>query len=145
VTETKQHSVRRRPLLFQRRLIVDKKMQLAIISYSMIVALITIFFMAAFITVLQTVSVDAASGGSQLRYFGYLGAMWLVAMLVLTFLGIYVTNKAAGPVYRLRKNMQTIAEGGPVENVGFRKDDFFLDLAEDYNRVLERLRKAESR
>jgi signal transduction histidine kinase len=145
VEETDQQQVRRRPLLFQRRLLVDKKMQLAIISYSMIVALITIFFMGVFITILQTVSVDATSGGSQLRYFSYLAAMWLIAMLVLTFLGIYVTNKAAGPVYRLRKNMQSIAAGGAVENVAFRKDDFFLDLAEDYNRVLERLRKAETR
>jgi nitrogen fixation/metabolism regulation signal transduction histidine kinase len=139
-------AVRNRPSLFKRQLLVDKKMQFAIIVYSMLVALTTILFMAAFILILQNAATNLdGSPQSQIRYFLLLFGLWLGAMVILTFLGVYVTNKTAGPIYRLRKNMQQVAAGGAIENVVFRKDDHFLDVADDYNQVLERLRKAEGK
>ncbi len=138
--------VRKRPSLFKRQLLVDKKMQFAIIVYSMLVALITILFMAVFILILQNVNIhfDGSGSGSAANFLVLFG-LWAGAMSVLTFLGVFVTNKTAGPIYRLRKNMQQVADGGEVENVVFRKGDHFLDIADDYNRVLDRLRKAEGK
>ncbi len=132
--------VRRRPAFFKRQLLVDKKVQLSILAYAMAVSIAALLFVAAFVAVL--VSMPESSSTS---YLLVLFMMLLVSMVAFTFLGIYITNKTAGPIYRLRKSMQLIAEGGTVEKVSFRKGDHFFDLAAEYNRVLDRLLKAETK
>ncbi len=52
---------------------------------------------------------------------------------------IKLSHRFAGPVYRLRKSMQSISEGKSPEKIKFRKNDFWQELADDYNEMLETL------
>lgn len=55
-----------------------------------------------------------------------------------------LTNRFAGPMVRLRRAMKSLADGEDVAEVRFREQDYWGDLAEDFNRVLRRLRSAEA-
>jgi len=54
---------------------------------------------------------------------------------------IKLSHRFAGPIYRLRATIRSIAEGNPAPRLKFRKSDYWLDLAEDFNKMVERLSK----
>lgn len=47
------------------------------------------------------------------------------------------TNRIAGPVYRLRCEMEKLTAGEDVEPLKFRDGDAFEELAEEFNRLAE--------
>jgi hypothetical protein len=65
-----------------------------------------------------------------------------VASLLLLPLVVYdllqVTNRFAGPIFRLRRSMRDLAQGMPVAPVRFRDGDFWQDFASDFNLVAEK-------
>lgn len=52
---------------------------------------------------------------------------------------ISLTHKMAGPIVRLRGHIRSISEGEDVAPLKFRDGDFFDDLPEMFNRMMERL------
>ena len=60
----------------------------------------------------------------------------LVTTLLTTIVGAIFSNKVAGPLSRLRIHMGQIARGETIEQVNFRKGDFFEEVAEAYNKQL---------
>ena len=49
---------------------------------------------------------------------------------------IRLSNRFAGPVSRLRNAMRKVADGGSYEPLKFRGNDFWTELADDYNRFM---------
>jgi nitrogen fixation/metabolism regulation signal transduction histidine kinase len=67
-------------------------------------------------------------------------------LLVLVFLlpvfvvdTIKLSHRFAGPIYALRKAIREVAQGDKPRRLKFRKRDFWRDLADDYNAMLEKL------
>jgi hypothetical protein len=67
-------------------------------------------------------------------------------LLVLLFLlpvfvvdTIKLSHRFAGPIYALRKAIREVASGQKARRLKFRKRDFWHDVANDYNSMLERL------
>lgn len=56
-----------------------------------------------------------------------------------------MTNRFAGPVYRLERSMRDLAAGRPVTPVKLRDDDYWGHLADAYNQVLARQQELEER
>jgi hypothetical protein len=57
---------------------------------------------------------------------------------------IRTSNRFAGPLTRLRRNMRALAKGEKVARLEFRKDDFWYEFAEEFNAVateVEELRR----
>ena len=52
---------------------------------------------------------------------------------------IKLSNRFAGPIYRIRKTIRIIAEGKPAPRLKFRDDDYWQDLAEEFNAMVQRL------
>ncbi len=52
---------------------------------------------------------------------------------------VTLSNRFAGPMYRLRGTLRHLAAGEDVQPIRFRKGDFWQDVADDFNLVLERL------
>jgi hypothetical protein len=52
---------------------------------------------------------------------------------------IRVSHRFVGPLYRLRGALRDLAEGKAVAKVKFRSDDFWFDLAEEFNRAAARV------
>jgi nitrogen fixation/metabolism regulation signal transduction histidine kinase len=55
---------------------------------------------------------------------------------------IKLSHRFAGPIYRLRNVIKGMAEGEPFKPVKFREMDFWQDLADDFNTMIERVGKA---
>ncbi len=53
---------------------------------------------------------------------------------------IKLSHRFAGPIYRLRNVIRAIARGEKYQPLKFREMDFWQDLAEDFNEMVERLR-----
>jgi len=50
-----------------------------------------------------------------------------------------LSNRFAGPMVRLRRSMQALAEGREVTPLQFREGDFWKDLATSFNCIAERV------
>ena len=57
---------------------------------------------------------------------------------------VKITNRFVGPILRLRRAMRAAANGEEVEPVKFRDGDFWSEFADDFNSLLDRIRRAES-
>lgn len=78
----------------------------------------------------------------------------LVIPLILSFVvtlpiaALYLlrfTHRFAGPVLRLRRSMQELANGEEVKPLRFRDGDCWQELADEFNRICDTLSKAQSR
>jgi hypothetical protein len=56
---------------------------------------------------------------------------------------IRLSNRFVGPARRLGDSLRTLAEGGEVQPVHFRDEDFWQEMARDLNRVSGRLAAVE--
>ena len=63
--------------------------------------------------------------------------IFLLPMFVLDT--IKFSHRFAGPIYRLRQTIRKIADGGAPTRLKFRDFDFWQGLAEDFNRMIDRL------
>ena len=54
-----------------------------------------------------------------------------------------LSNRFAGPVYRLRRELQRFADTGEMREVHFRDNDFWQDLAVGVNRLTHRIHELE--
>lgn len=68
---------------------------------------------------------------------------WLPTLLFIMPLVVYdvirLSNAFAGPVYRLRMNLQLLADREPVRPMVLRPDDYWQDLSPAFNEVREEL------
>lgn len=84
------------------------------------------------------------SFGNTLRqaWDSYGAVVLILACLAPVFIydSIKLSSRFTGPIHRLREGLSTMASGQAASTLTFRDDDFWHDLAEDFNRVAERLR-----
>jgi hypothetical protein len=52
---------------------------------------------------------------------------------------IKLSNRFAGPIYRLRLTIRSLAEGETFRPLRFRDFDFWQGLADDFNMMVDRL------
>ena len=50
-----------------------------------------------------------------------------------------MTNRFAGPMFRLKRLMQQAAAGEHVEPITFRDDDYWHEFANDFNQLIVRM------
>lgn len=65
-----------------------------------------------------------------------------MVMLVLVADLIRVSNRFAGPLVRLNKQIQESLETGELKPVSFRENDYWQDLAENYNQLIKQVEAA---
>ena len=51
---------------------------------------------------------------------------------------VKLSHRFAGPIIRFRRSLQSIAKGEQVQKVTFRGGDFWVELATDFNVLIER-------
>jgi signal transduction histidine kinase len=71
-----------------------------------------------------------------------IGSALLLPLILLDCLRL--SNRFAGPMIRLRREMKALAEGKVSRTVQLRDGDFWHDFAEDWNRVLTRCKDGQS-
>jgi len=132
------------PNIKRKKRYVDPKVQSALIRQTVfhwVLVLVTTLFLVFVLQVL--------TGGPYRSWSYHLGQVWsryapfiiaLVAIIPAVILdSIRLSHRFVGPIYHLRTAIRKVAAGGPAEPIRFRKDDFWKDLADDYNLVLKRI------
>ena len=127
----------------RKTLFVDQAVQGSLLLHILCHWVLFLFVTGAvlFFVELMTVDPRTALGGLIPRH-----SPTFLVVLVLTPIFIRdlckLSNRFAGPMVRLQHAMKELAEGRDVSPVEFRKNDFWKDVASDFNRVAERVRMA---
>lgn len=64
---------------------------------------------------------------------------------VLTGLGLYLSNRVAGPIHNAQEYLLRVAAGQETGSLRFRKKDYFHELAEAINESLQKNKSVESK
>lgn len=124
---------------------VDPKVQGALIRRLVIhwVLFIAVASVVAFC--MQVLSNPFRSVSEHARQLWWTHGPFLMVMVFLLPVFVHDTVKLshrfAGPIYRLRHTIRSIAEGSPARRLKFRDFDFWQGLAEDFNKMVEQLSK----
>lgn len=134
-------------------ILINRKFQLNIIAHFIGLSLISIaaFYAANFWFFYQFVKM-----GQEMNlppdhvFYHFIHAQevqmnWIfigVSLLVTVFLiigGTILSHKVAGPIYRLCQHLKGIKEGDEVKPLAFRDGDYFPEITEHINPILERV------
>lgn len=63
---------------------------------------------------------------------------------VISVMGLYLSHRVAGPMYRLLRHFEASSDGEKAAQVKFRERDYFQEVAEACNRMQERQRGSSS-
>lgn len=64
--------------------------------------------------------------------------IWQLSLTFLIFLvGIFLSHKIAGPLFKLRKFLKNLGENQSNDKLYFRDGDYFKEVAEDYNKMIQ--------
>jgi hypothetical protein len=63
-----------------------------------------------------------------------------IQLVLFNAAAILLSQRIAGPLYRLERHLQKVGEGAAPDDVRFRKGDLFQSLAEACNAVMARVR-----
>ena len=64
-------------------------------------------------------------------------AVGFTNVMVIFVGGLVLSHRVAGPLFKIQKHMNDVAEGFTHGHVNFRRNDYFGELADAYNRVLD--------
>ena len=66
------------------------------------------------------------------------GIAFFAVFATLIAFGLIISNKLVGPFFRMRRHMDAVTEGRQsTSEFRFRQEDFFLEVGESYNRLLQ--------
>jgi sensor histidine kinase YesM len=124
----------------RKQLLVRKAPQLTIVGYA--VALTALGMLAP--EYLAKLAVHALAMFPQLEMPAEViaGIAVMGVFLLAILFGFFLSNILIGPIHGLHRHMQSLLENpGQTRPLRFRKNDFFQDVSETYNELLEQLPK----
>jgi len=134
----------------RRKYLINKPLQFiysGITIYLLLIGIIVVGITTYYITLDTILSQLEAQGGLLQAYeivrsinsliAKRVGILLLTVMVFAFTLAVYYLHRLAGPVYRIEKTLNDMAEGKEVSPVVLRKQDFFKSLAESLNKIIE--------
>jgi hypothetical protein len=127
----------------RKRLFVDPKVQGALIGR------VVLYWVVCLITMTLMLLCWRIVTGPARPFYTHFDDMWfhfgpaLIASFLLLPLVIVdivrLSNRFVGPLLRLRRSLRAVGRGEHVEPIEFRNDDFWQDLADEFNVMLARV------
>ncbi len=141
----------------RKKYLINKPLQLVysgITVYLLLIGIMVVGMATYYITLDTILSQLEAQGGMVQTYeivrninlilIKRISILLFVVMAFAFALAVYYLHRIAGPVFRIEKTLNEIAEGKKVELIRLRKKDFFKSLAEALNKVIGIIQKEES-
>lgn len=127
----------------RRQKFVDSSVQGALARRVIFHWLVFLAVASAAALMLQVLSDPFRPAGEHLANMWYTQGPFLIVMIfllpVFVIDTIKISHRFAGPVQSLRRSMREVADGQPPRKLQFRKDDFWHELADEYNAMIARL------
>lgn len=130
------------------KLFVDPKVQAPLLRRVAFYWIVSLVLMSLLACIQIGMSSPSASFGLKLsRVLMAFGPSLITAVLILPLVlvdCIRYSNRFAGPMHRLMKHAKQLADTGQAEPITFREGDFWYDLADQFNRIGERMKRLEN-
>jgi hypothetical protein len=127
----------------RRQKFIDSSVQGALARRVIFHWLVFLAVASAAALMLQILSDPFRPAGEHLANVWYTQGPFLIVMIfllpVFVIDTIKISHRFVGPVQSLRRTMRGVADGQPPQKLQFRKQDFWHELAEDYNAMITRL------
>lgn len=68
---------------------------------------------------------------------------YLITVAVFVLLIMWISNRIAGPIYRISRELDRMAQTGEIDTVDVREEDFFEDLVVSLNGLLRQVEHTE--
>jgi nitrogen fixation/metabolism regulation signal transduction histidine kinase len=78
-----------------------------------------------------------AIGRVQLQMALAVGAVLIVQVVLIAWLGLLASHKVAGPIYQIRKSMAKVASGDMTVRIRLRNGDKLTEVADTFNEMME--------
>ncbi len=136
--------------MYQRRtrIIVDGNLQWRLTRRAIstwLTGLVAIFAIPICITFMAGVFIFGHSAGVVARNIFEAASFPLILALLVIPLGIrdsfQFSNRIAGPMMRMKRNMADLAAGQPIHLIRLRPGDFFVDVVDQFNELTEKYLK----
>ena len=131
---------------FRKRFFVDYRVQGALIVR------VVLYWLMCLLTIMLVLLSWGMIAGPARPLNAHLTELWtlhgpaaVASLLVLPaviFDLLRVSNRFAGPMFRLRRSLHDLAQDKPVLAVRFRQGDFWQEFAEDFNTVAALAKRA---
>ncbi len=126
----------KRPSFYKRTLWVDRSIQLPLLTFTLAMATVGTTGVAAF-SVYYVTLFPPGSDDLIVKLVWFLAAFLCYGIML--WLGLFVTNRVAGPLIRMKEHMEALNRGERPEPLTARKDDFVNhDLIKAYNDLVEK-------
>jgi nitrogen fixation/metabolism regulation signal transduction histidine kinase len=124
---------------YKRRWIVNYKVQYMLIGYS----LFLIFAVVGSQYLFQLLAFQKGTLESEnydvLQLIITLSVMTM--FLIILFYGFNLTNRVVGPIFSLKKHMDAVNQGKDIPSFQIRKNDYFAEIVQPYNELVEKTKK----
>jgi len=131
----------------RKQLFVDPKVQGTLLARAVI------YWLSCLATITLMILAWRIVTGPARVFYTHFDDMWfhfgpaLVAALLLLPIALVdivrVSNRFAGPLYRVRGGIRRLTQGLPVEPMQFRDNDFWQELATEFNALARRVEQLE--
>ena len=133
----------------RKRLYIDPKIQGAFLVRTLVYWLLCLLTASSVLAVWMTITGPSRAIRHPLdEFWNEFGPAFIFAMLMLPialFDLLRLTNRVAGPMYRIRNEMHKLAMGETVRPVELRSGDFGREIAQEFNAVLRRVQDLEAK
>ena len=130
----------------RRKLFVEPRMQ-GLLVFKVLLYWVNGFLTIGLLLAVWSVFVDRPTTSTQLfaNMWNSVGpalvaSLFLMPLIVMDC--IRWSNRYAGPMVRLHKALQELAEGNDVQPLKFRKGDLWFEMATEFNRIAQRVQTA---
>ncbi|MEX2091656.1 MAG: hypothetical protein WD971_03215 [Pirellulales bacterium] len=127
----------------RRQKFIDSKVQGALARRIIFHWLVFLAVASVAALLLQVLSDPFRPASEHVENLWYTHGPFLVVMVfllpVFVIDTVKISHRFAGPIYSLRRSMREVADGKPPRKLQFRDDDFWHELAIDYNAMIARL------
>lgn len=66
-----------------------------------------------------------------------LGGVTLFSLLMVTIIGIAISHKVAGPLYRFSSDLSEMVQKKKLNKIKFRDKDYLADIEKDFNEIVD--------
>lgn len=130
------------------RLLVDPKVQTPLLCRVAFYWVVSLLLMGLLISIQIGLGSRSASFDVKImRMLVAFGPALITSVMLLPLLlfdCVRYSNRFAGPMLRLRREFAKLAETGQADQLDFREGDFWKDLADQFNRIADRMERLEN-
>lgn len=136
--------------MYQRsRYLIDPKVQWSIasmITYHWAVFLLCLVTISAMVQVVVAAGQHPFVTSLTSAFRSHVPILGMMILMLPIFLRdmLKLTNRFAGPMFRLRLSLSSLARRRPTSKIRFRSQDFWQEVADDFNAIMNRIEELES-